>query len=295
MMNYRPTVTNELVAEIQEMIAQNPDWNRTRISKAICEKWQWKGTDGQLKDISCRDMLRDLQRKGKIALPERMKPSRSLGGRISVEHLNHDMTEINCSLKDLMPLNIELVTDGNGLTEYKSLLDQYHYLGFDRTIGENAKYAVRSRDGRISACLLFGSAAWTCEDRDAYIGWDRETRKSMLPYVTNNTRFLILPWVRVPYLASHILGQVSRRISRDWENRYGHELYCLETFVECGRFHGTCYKAANWQRVGRTKGRGRNYIHGTASLPQKDIYIYPLDAEFRRKLTDRKGLTGCND
>lgn len=295
MMNYRPKLTNELVAEIQKMIAQNPHWNRTRISKALCEKWRWEGTDGRLKDISCRDMLRDLERKGKILLPERRKPSRSLGGRLSVEHLNHDMTEINYSLKDLTPLNIELATDGDGLIEYKSLLDQYHYLGFDRTIGENTKYAVRSRDGRILACLLFGSAAWTCEDRDAYIGWDKETRKSMLPYVTNNTRFLILPWIRVPYLASHILGQISRRISRDWENRYGHELYCLETFVECGRFLGTCYKAANWQLVGRTKGRGRNDIRRTAVLPQKDIYLYPLDGEFRRKLTNRKGLTGCND
>ncbi|MBP7509977.1 MAG: DUF4338 domain-containing protein [Prolixibacteraceae bacterium] len=240
-------------------------------------------------------MLRDLEQKGEIILPKRMMTSRSAGVRLKVKHLIHDMDEICCSLEDLMPLNIEIVTSGGNLAEYKSLIDQYHYLGFDRTIGENIKYEVRSRNGRILACLLFGSAAWACEDRDEYIGWDRETRKSMLPYLTNNTRFLILPWVKVPDLASHILGHVSRRISRDWVNKYGHELYCLETFVECGRFLGTCYKAANWQWVGRTKGRGRNDIHTRAALPQKDIYLYPLDKKFKQKLTNRKEQTDYND
>jgi len=290
MINYRSAITNEHIDEIRELLKEHPDWNRTRISKALCEKWQWKGTTGQLKDISCRDMLRELESKGEISLPKRMKPSRSHGGRLKIEHLNHDTSEISSCLKDLIPLNIEMVTGGNELTEYKSLLDQYHYLGFDRTVGENIKYTVRSRDGKVLSCLLFGSAAWACGDRDAYIGWDRQTRKTMLPYMTNNTRFLILPWVRAPHLASHILGRITRRVSRDWEKRYGHGLYCLETFIEFERFPGTCYKAANWIRIGRTKGRGRNDIYKTAVLPQKDIYLYPLDAEFRKKLTNRQGL-----
>jgi len=294
MINYRPTLTDELIAEIREMIEGNPGWNRTRISKELCENWQWKGADGCVKDISCRDMLRDLERKGKIILPQRLKPSRTFGGRVRVEHQEHHTAEISCGLKNLAPLQIELVTDGGDLAEFKSLLAQYHYLGFDRTIGENIKYMVRSKDGKVLACLLFGSAAWACGDRDAYIGWDRETRKKMLPYMTNNTRFLILPWVSVPHLASHILGQITRRISIDWENRYGHELYCLETFVEYGRFHGTCYKAANWRKVGRTKGRGRNDTHKKAALPQKDIYLYPLDKDFRLKLTYSKEIHCSN-
>jgi len=288
MMTNRPEITEELIIQINEMIRNNPNWNRTRLSKALCEIWEWKNPNGQAKDISCRDMLRDLERDGKVQLPKKTFPSRSIGQKMNIKRLIQDTTPIVCGLKDLMPLEIEVVRVDGAWDEFKSLLDQYHYLGFDRTVGENMKYIIRGRNGTIVSCLLFGSAAWKCKDRDIYIGWDAAARIAGLSYITNNTRFLILPWVKVPHLASHILGKIARRISDDWRDRYGHDLYCLETFVERGRFLGTCYKAANWRHVGSTTGRGRNSKSKRAAIPYKEVYLYPLTASFRERLNDRK-------
>lgn len=284
----RPKITEAIINQINEMIKDNPGWNRTHLSKGLCELWGWQCPNGQLKDISCRDMLRALDKAGHIQLPQKTKPSRKPDGRMHIKHLCHDTTRVMCNLKDLLPLDIDVVNTETQMDEFKSLIDQYHYLKFDRTVGENMKYMVRSRGGIVLSCLLFGSAAWACRDRDAYIGWNAIQRESGLPYMTNNTRFLILPWITVPHLASHILGQVVRRVSKDWEVRYGHELYCLETFIERGRFLGTCYKAANWRHVGCTTGRGRNSVRTYAMLPQKDVYLYPLNVDFRRLLTNVK-------
>lgn len=287
-MTNRPEITDELTQQISGLIKSNPSWNRTRLSKALCEIWGWKSPNGQIKDISCRDMLRKLDRDEKIRLPQKTRLSRSVGQKMNIKRLTHDTTPIEGGLKDLQPLKIEVVTADGSWDEFRSLLDQYHYLGFDRTVGENMKYIIRNRDGVAISCLLFGSAAWACKDRDLYIGWDAAARIKGLSYITNNTRFLILPWVKVPHLASHILGMIARRISNDWKERYGHELYCLETFVERGRFLGTCYKAANWSHVGCTMGRGRNSVSGRAAFPYKEVYLYPLTASFRRRLHDRK-------
>jgi hypothetical protein len=146
------------------------------------------------------------------------------------------------------------------------------------------KYTVRSQSGAPLACLLFGSAAWSCRDRDAYIGWSREQRASHLQMLTNNTRFLIMPWVSVPCLASCVLSQIARRLSADWETKYGHPIYLLETYVEFERFRGVCYQAANWARVGRTAGRGRNDRQNEWALPKKDVYLLPLTRRWREKL-----------
>jgi len=151
-------------------------------------------------------------------------------------------------------------------------------------VGENMKYVVRSRSGAILACLLFGSAAWKSRNRDAYIGWEQEQRRGRLSMLTNNVRFLIMPWVHVPHLASHILSLVARRICADWEAKYGHGLAAMETFVERSRFHGTCYKAANWVCVGRTAGRGRNDRQHARALPEKDIYLLPLSRQWQERL-----------
>jgi hypothetical protein len=151
-------------------------------------------------------------------------------------------------------------------------------------------YMIYSNNNQILSCLLFGSPAWSCRDRDAFIGWSKEDRRSNLIMTTNNVRFVILPFVNVPHLASHILSIISKRISSDWERKYGHSIYLLETFVEVGRFKGTCYKAANWINVGRTTGRGRNGGHHNAIVPYKDIYLYPLAKDWRTVL--RGGMTG---
>ena len=198
--------------------------------------------------------------------------------------MEHDTAVITDELGGLRPLIIEVVDGGAALAEFKSLIDQYHYLKFGRTVGENMKYVVRSRDGSILACLLFGSAAWSCRDRDAFIGWSYGQRRAGLHLLTNNHRFLIPEWVRIPNLASHILSLVAHRLSADWEMKYGHPIQILETFVETGRFRGTCYKAANWLHVGRTTGRGRDDRQHEQALPEKDIYLLPLNRRWREKL-----------
>ena len=283
----RPQITEDLLSQIRQVISDNPDWGRERISIHLCEQWDWRVPGGTVKDISCRDMLRALDKAGSITLPA-PKNTNGQRPRKGVAHLEHNKTEIACGLEILRPLEIEVVERGGALAEFKSLIDQYHYLGFGRTVGENMKYIVRSKDGAPLACFLFGSAAWSCKDRDAYIGWGRGQRAAGLQMLTNNVRFLVVPWVRVPCLASHALSLVARRISGDWEGKYGHELAAIETFVETGRFRAVCYRAANWTRVGRTAGRGRDDRHHMHALPEKDIYLMPLSRRWRELLLPKE-------
>jgi hypothetical protein len=277
-------MTPERIEQINNLIRDNPDWHRTRLSKELCEIWDWKGENGIPKDISCRDALRALDAVGKIALPRQLWNTRANGGADRVALMLHDTMPVEGSLPDMAPLTVEVVTEKRGVMEFKSYIEQFHYLGYDRNIGENIKYFVYDRQGRRLACLMFGSAAWSCEQRDTYIGWDRERRKTALRYMTNNSRFLVFPWVAVNCLASHILSLICRRISSDWAAKFGHPIFCLETFVELGRFRGTAYKAANWKRVGITAGMGRNCKTTVGELPLKDIYLYPLHRRFREKL-----------
>ena len=280
----RPAITEDIIEQIRSIIIENPEWNRTRISQHICRLWDWQNPNGGLKDISCRDMLRDLDNAGRIKLPAAQKPSRSQGSADKVRHFEHDTTPIHTKLSQLRPLQISKVDSGKELALFKSYIDQHHYLGYDRTIGESMKYMVYSRDGGPLSCLMFGSAAWSCQERDRFIGWDKNQRSQWLSLMTNNQRFLIFEWVKVEHLASHILSLIARRIARDWQSKYGHPVYCLETFVEKSRFRGVCYQAANWIRVGSTTGRGRDGGHHKAILPVKDIYLYPLKSDYQSKL-----------
>jgi len=278
----KPEITGALIEAIQKLISENPAMGRSELSRTLCMILEWQSPGGQLKDIACRDMLRSLDMAGAINLPpSKIPPKRN--GKWSPKHLSHDMEPIECGLANLIPISIKPVEGKAALEEFKSLIDQFHYLGFDRTVGESMKYAAHSHDGRLLAVMLFGSAAWSCADRDAYIGWNKEQRKRGLQSLTNNVRFLIPQWIRVPCLASHVLSLVERRISHDWESKYGHRLAAIESFVE-QRFRGTCYAAANWTRVGRTSGRGRDGGHHDAILPVKDIYIRPLRRDFRELL-----------
>jgi hypothetical protein len=279
----RPKITEDILTQIRQLIEENPEWGRTRISKRLCELWDWRMPGGTLKDISCRDLLRALDKAGRIQLPA-SKSVTHQNFRRNIAHWEHDTAAIACGLDRLCPLVVELVGKDHGLAEFKSLISQYHYLGFDRTVGENMKYIVRSKDGVPLACLLFGSAAWSCRDRDIYIGWNHEQRFAGLHLLTNNTRNLVFPWVTVPNLASHTLALIARRVRADWETKYGHPIHLLETFVECGRFRGSCYKAANWICVGRTTGRGRDDREHTQALPEKDVYLLPLSRRWRKIL-----------
>lgn len=274
--------TNDDIELVRKLIAANPDWHRTRLSKELCRLWNWRNANGQLKDMACRTFLRKLEQRGYLTLPAR----RTAGGgafKSPVPEVAHKTNLITGELKSVAPVAVEPV-DKAYLDLFKCLLSRYHYLGFSGTVGQNMKYMVFDKKGDPLACLLFGSAAWKSAPRDEYIGWSRRAREANINLITNNMRFLILPWVKVPHLASHILGQVARRIGQDWVQKYGHPVYLLETFVEKRRFAGTCYKAANWVCVGQTTGRSRNDRHFKLKVPVKDIYLLPLAQKFREVL-----------
>jgi len=271
-------ITEDHIQTVRQLIAGNPSWSRSRLSRELCRLWNWHSPTGQMKDMACRDLLLKLEHQGQIVLPRRKSEAFVRGGNILITEAPHDTTAITGRLKDLQPLRVEVVaTDHPSWNLYKHLLYRYHYLGFRGTVGENMKYLVfDNNQKRPLACLLFGSAAWSCAARDGFIGWDRDTRIKRLHLVTNNTRFLILPWVRIPHLASHILSIITRRIRGDWWKKYGHGLLLLETFVEVDRFRGACYRAANWKLVGLTRGRSRNDHYTRMNVPVKAVYLYPL-------------------
>ena len=278
-------ITPDIVAQIRGLLADNPSWHRTRLSRELCARWAWRNDNGHLKDMACRTLLLKLERLGEIHLPARQRPSQNANRNRSITELAHDSSPVESDLSALRPLKIEpLGSAGKDAPLFKYLLHRYHYLGHRNCVGENLKFMIRDRSGRLLACMLFGSAAWKAKSRDGFIGWNRQARERNLSLLTNNTRFLILPWVRVPHLASHLLARVSRELPQHWEEKYGHPIHLLETFVERDRFRGTCYRAAGWTHVGATAGRSRNDVHATMSVPVKDVFVQPLSADFRRRL-----------
>jgi hypothetical protein len=269
---------------VRSLISANPAWSRWRLSRVLCEQWNWRNAAGELKDMAARSLLLKLQERGLITLPTKRRTTVNRMKVVRVAEV-FDATPVQCSLKDLGVLEVrEVSRDKTARRQLASALAQYHYLGYGGTVGENLQYTVRSEQGRLLACLVFGSSAWKCQDRDQWIAWSREQREKKLNFTTNNTRFLILPWVKVPHLASWILGQISRRLSSDWQKKYGHPILLVETFVERDRFKGTAYRAANWIRVGSTTGRTRQDRNNSLCMPVKDIYLYPLLANFRKSL-----------
>jgi len=248
---------NEL-ALIKVLIETAGDHGRTYISKQLCLLWDWRLPNGQLRDIACRDLLRRLEKQGLIQLPPRLRPARRVGYK-NTTSLPKDFvsTPQSQSLGDFSVIEIEMVRGSGQERLYNALIDSYHYLGYHQGAGEQLKYIIRG-DGHVLSAIGFGGAAFKSADRDQHIGWDKDARERHLVKVVNNNRFLILPWICVPHLASHILGRISRRIRNDWQDYYKRDIVLLETFIEQLRFKGTCYKAANWHHLGQTTGRGRN-------------------------------------
>jgi hypothetical protein len=278
-------VSDADIAWIGSLLVEQPAWGRTRLSQELCRRWDWRNAQGQPKDMAARTLLLKLERAGHIRLPPRQRPSSNAWRNRRAPGVLPAPDPISGPLRDLRPLVVSVVAAGSAdLRLFNGLLAAYHYLGHRNTVGENLRYLVRDRHGRPVACALFGSAAWQCAARDAYIGWDRATRERNLPMLTNNTRLLVLPWVRVPHLASHVLGQIARRIRADWQSKYGHPVQALETFVERGRFRGSCYRAANWRCVGQTRGRTRQDRRHLLQVPVKEVLVYPLQADFRKVL-----------
>ena len=273
------------LAQIQTLLRDHPAWHRTRLSRELCALWQWRNDAGRLKDMACRSLLLKLQARGWIALPPRQRASVNGRRNRAPVAVPHDRSPLLAQLPALRPLDVAPVRPGSAEARlFRCLLQRYHYLGQRNCVGENLQYLVRERHGRPVACLLFGSAAWQCRSRDAFIGWTPAQRQRQLRLLTNNTRFLILPWVRVAHLASHLLRRVTRRLSQDWQAQYGHPIHLVETFVERDRFAGTCYRAAGWRAVGVTTGRGRNAPSAAPQGPRKAVYLLPLRADFRPRL-----------
>jgi hypothetical protein len=237
--------------------------------------------------MAARTLLVKLAQRGLIQLPERRQvpTNRMRCGAQPAMELPEPVTPITYPLAELEPLSLQEVSgEPTARAWLKEALARFHYLGFGGAVGENLQYVVRDGRSRPLACLVFGAAAWTCQDRDRFIGWTAEQRQEHLGLVAGNTRFLILPWVKAPDLGSRILGQVVGRIARDWQAKYGHPVVLLETFVEQQRFRGTVYRAANWESVGVTTGRSRQDRHTCLQVPLKEIYLYPLRRSFRQAL-----------
>lgn len=258
---------------------------RTFISRELCLHWKWYQQNGALKDMACRELLRRLEEKGLIALP----PSRKKNGykRVPLPPLvpPHETHPLEGRLQDFPPIDLKMVRGSDQESLFNGLVSRYHYLGYCQIVGPHLKY-IAFIEERPAACLSWGAAAWKVACRDQFIGWSAQARKKNLPLILNNTRFLILPWVRISYLASHLLSQNIRTLSSDWYRWYNYLPILLETFVDSERFHGTCYKAANWINVGSTKGRGKNDRYNQKPLSVKDVFLYPLKKDFREVLTN---------
>lgn len=274
------------IAEIRSLIGSHPDWSRRRLSVELAQTWNWRTGTGQLKDMAARSLMLKMEQRGMLTLPPcRQKSTRRLPITTVVPDNEPAPADITEPLANLQPLRLEMVTSGSpDHAIFSRYLARHHYLCFRGPVGENIAYLARDRHGRELACLLFGAAAWKTKPRDNWIGWDAATRARHLQFVANNNRFLILPWVRVPHLASHLLGRIARRLAADWRTRYGHPVQLLETFVERERFKGTCYRAANWICVGQTQGRTRQDRARDISVPIKDIYLYALTPRSREEL-----------
>ncbi len=269
-------------------ICADPSYrSRYAISVATCDALGWFRANGERKDMSARVALIAMAADGLISLPA---PTRARPvPRRHLEQTIEEGPELACSLGELGRIDISLVTKAADPATWNEMIGRFHYLGYTRLSGAQLRYLVRA-EGWLLAAIGFGAAAWTLAPRDAFIGWAPEVRKERLHLVVGNPRFLILPWVRVPHLASFVLGRVTRRLPGDFTDRYGYAPVLAETFVEIGRHDGTCYKAANWTHVGKTKGRGKLDRTNARALPVKDIYLYPLDKHFRRHLGARSAL-----
>lgn len=277
--------TSSEIEEIRQLIADHPTARRARLSRLVCEQIGWRRDDGRLKDMSCRVAMLRMQDDGLVRLP----PPRN-GNNNGKPYLRRTKLAdpgpplLAASPKVLSDIQLQLVTNRHDSHLHNEYLDRYHYLGYQPLPGAQLRYFVRA-SGRILALLGFGAAAWKTQPRDQFIGWTAQQRQQRLHFVTNNARFLILPWVHCHNLASCILGMAARRLADDWQSRYGYRPVLLETFVERPRFRGTCYQAANWLFLGVTKGRGKLDVHNKARLPKKDIWVHPLDKDFRRILS----------
>jgi Druantia protein DruA len=276
------------ILQVRQLIAQNPGLSRRQLSRKLCEAWNWVQPNGQPRDLVARSLMLKLHRVGHIHLPP---PRPGVVNNVIIQRRvapveSCDTTPLLGTVASLGPLNIQQVRRAPGEQLFGHLLSRYHYLGYRRPVGEHLKYLVWAGTRPI-ACLAWSSAPRQLNLRDQFIGAPKERYRHRLALIAYNTRYLVLPWVRVPHLASHLLGRIARRISADWQNLYQHPLCLLESFVDTQRFRGTCYRAANWICVGRSVGRGTQSQTHQSITSIKELWVYPLGRNFRQQLLDQ--------
>jgi hypothetical protein len=277
--------TQQEIDRIQSLAFANPACTRTEFSRVVCEHLQWYKPDGGLKDMSCRVALARMYDDGRLLLPvSRYQPVKKKTYTTAKSKATDPAEPINEPVHRLGELVFRQVSAGKDSKLWNEFINRYHYLGYKPLAGAQLRYFVTSQD-RILALLGFGAAAWTVADRDRFIGWTSKQREANLHLVVNNSRFLILPWVHSKNLASKVLSMAVNRLPGDWMDTYRYQPVLLETFVQQDRYQGISYRAANWIRVGQTKGRGKLDQNNTARLPIKDIWLYPLDKHFKQRLT----------
>jgi Domain of unknown function (DUF4338) len=279
-------IDGEQIAFLREFIREHPTSSRWKLSRQLCEALGWKQANGALRDVVCRGLLLMLERAGQIELPpvRRQIRGQRRTGRPRPQAMLIDTTPVEGPLQQLVPIEIQQVRRTADEPLFNSLMEHYHYLSYEQPVGEHLKYLAWAQ-GRPIACLAWSSAPRHLGSRDRYIGWNAEARRRNIRFIAYNTRFLILPWVRVPHLASHILGKMTSVLAEDWERMYGHRVYFAETFIDPGRFRGTCYRAANWLLMGHTTGRGKDDHTNKPNRPIKEILGLPLTPHFRELLS----------
>lgn len=282
----RRIVTRDDVAFLRRLIADKPTASRRALSFKVCEAWDWRQQNGELCDTVCRGLMLALHRAGEIELP----PPRWYARQPAHRHRKPEPVEVDASpirtdLRSLGPLTFSQVrrTDDEALLD--SLIERHHYLGYTRPVGAHLKYLVRA-GARPVACFVWSSAPRHLAPRDRYIGWSAEIRDKNIRFVVYNGRYLILPWIEVPHLASHLLGRMTRMLPAEWERAYGHPVYFAETFVDTTLHRGTCYRAANWVSMGTTTGRGPRSTSHKPNRTKKEVLGLPLHRRFRQRLSE---------
>jgi len=276
---------------IRALRAEHPQWTRRQLSEHLAQQWQWRNQAGRLKDMAARTLLLKLQARGLIDLPAARTRNGNAGRRarppqwVQADLLGPDRAPLEAFLSAVRPVTLELVETPGQRRHLTQLLREHHYRGYSGAVGENVQYLAKDCQGRELAVMVFGAAAWKVACRDLYIGWSPDQREARLARIVNQQRFLILPWICVAHLASHLLALAVRRLSADWQHRYGHPVWLVETFVEEQRFAATSYKAAGWIRVGQTTGRTRQDRHRTLQTPAKGVWLKALHPRFRQHLS----------
>ena len=283
------TLTGDDLRDLRALIVEHPDWHRTALSLHLCQLWNWRNAAGQIKDMAARTLLLKLAARGLIQLPppqrRTRRPCAQVAPMVQEPLLALSPEPIQEPLAWLQPIRLELADTRPKREQVRQWLAQYHYRGFHGPVGENVQYLAKDQHGRELAVMVFGAAAWKVAGRDRFIGWSVQQRAEHLGGIANQQRFLILPWVRVPHLASHLLVLAARRLADDWQNRYGHRVWLLESFVEQERFTGTSYRAAGWICLGQTTGRTRQDRQRTLQSPVKTLWVRPLHPDFRKHLS----------